>query len=463
VSRATAGRIWLASGCLLLVGLVWDNMAILGDGFWCLAAGDFVLRTHSLPTVDPFAFTSRAVPWVLHMPAFQVGGAWLVAHAGLRAFMAACTVPIAASACVLWLVPARRLRAQAIVLPVVILYVLVDADDISARGQAFGDLGLVLLFVAIERIRTGSRVWPGWPVLLGMAWANLHPSFLLGIALPLGFAAAATLEPAPLGSVPRRLVVFSGLALAGACVNPYSVVLLIDVVKLWADPTTAGIDLFRSPNFHSPGWLSPLVLAIVLLVLLGRQARARRARSDSAMLLAFMVAACLARRYVTMLVAFEALLVARLASEEPLRDSPRWTTGALLGFAGLQGSYGAVLLSESKDPLRDVPAAAGETIDRLALPDRVLNPYHWGGYLEWAWRGRRKVFIDGRNQLFSNGVFDDEELIASVAPQAATLLDLYEIQTVLWEGGAPLDQALAHDPRWREVHRDRIAVVYVRR
>jgi hypothetical protein len=376
--------------------------------------------------------------------------------------MAACTAPIVAAACVLWLVPKRNLGARLIVFPVVLLYVLVDADDISARGQAFGDLDFALLLIGIDRIRAGSRVWPGWPILLGAAWANLHPSFLLAIAVPLAFAAAERLESASTGSVSRRLVVFSGLALAGACVNPYSVVLLIDVVKLWADPTTAGIDLFQSPDFHSPGWLSPMALAVVLLLLLGRQAKAGRGRSDAAMLIAFVIAACMARRYVTMLLAFEAMAVARVASGLRLPDAPRATVGALFGLAGLQGIAGALLVSEGKDPVRDVPAAAGETIDRLALPDRVLNPYHWGGYLEWAWRGRRKVFIDGRNQLFSNGVFDDEALIASVAPQAATLLDLYEIQTVLWEGGAPLDQALAQDPRWREVHRDRIAVVYVR-
>ena len=463
VSRSNAERIWVVSGCLLFAGLVWRNMAILGDGFWCLAAGDFVLKTGSLPSVNPFAFTSRAVPWVLHMPAFQVGGAWLVAHAGLRSLMVASTVPIASAAAILWLVPSRDSRARALVFPVVLLYLLVDADDISARGQAFGDLGLALLLVAIDRLRAGSRVWPGWPVLLGAVWANCHPSFLLAVVLPLSFAAAEMLEPAALRRGPLRLAAFSGLALVGTCLNPYSIVLLIDVVKLWADPTTAGIDLFQSPDFQSPGWLAPFALALGLLYLLSRRAGTGRGRSDAALLIVFMIAACMARRYVTALVAFEAVQVARMASALPASTTPRWTSSAMLGVAGLQGVIGAVLLAEHKDPLRDVPAEASEAIERLALPDRVLNPYHWGGFLDWAWQGRRKVFIDGRNQLFSNGVFDDAALISAVAPQAGTLLDVYEIQTVLWESGAPLDGALARDERWREVHRDRLAVVYVRR
>jgi hypothetical protein len=144
-------------------------------------------------------------------------------------------------------------------------------------------------------------------------------------------------------------------------------------------------------------------------------------------------------------------------------DVPRWATGALLGLASLQAVGAAVMLSERRDPFRDVPVLATSAVERLDLPDRVLNPYHWGGYLEWAWAGRRKVFIDGRNQLFSNGVFDDSRAIASVAPQTATLLDIYEIGTVLWEAGTPLDDALAQDPRGRAVRRDHLAVVYVRR
>jgi hypothetical protein len=142
---------------------------------------------------------------------------------------------------------------------------------------------------------------------------------------------------------------------------------------------------------------------------------------------------------------------------------PRWTAGALAGAAAIQLAIGAWWLADRKDPLRDVPAESAALVERLGLPDHVLNPYHWGGYLDWAWAGRRKVFIDGRGELFSNGVFDDEARIARVAPEAATLLDVYEIRTVLWERGTPLDAALAHDPGWREVHRDRLAVVYVRR
>ena len=326
-------------------------MAILGDGF--LVPGCRRLRPQdgrpsqrrplhvhvALPSTG--SFTCRPFRWAAH------GSSRMRA---LRSLAIACTVPIASAAAILWRAPSRDWRARALVLPVVLLYLLVDADDISARGQAFGDLGLVVLLVAIDRLRAGSRVWPGWPVLLGAAWANFHPSFLLAVVLPLAFAAAEMLEPAALRRGPLRLVAFSTLALVGACLNPYSIVLLVDVVKLWADPTTAGVDLFQSPDFSIPRLAGAFSRSpSASCTCWTRRARTERGRSDAALLIAFMIAACMARRYVTALVAFEVVQIARMASALPASPPPRWTSSALLGLAALQGVIGAALLAGHKD------------------------------------------------------------------------------------------------------------------
>lgn len=456
-------RAWVVSCCALLVAIVWHEMAILGDGFWCLAAGDFFLRTHAFPDFDPFSFSSRHVPWLMDMPAFQIGGAWLVARGGLLAWMAACTLPIATAAAIPWLVCARDTSARLLSFPITLLYVLVDADDISARGQAFGDLALAILLVLMARLRRGRTLRPWWPLLLGAVWANFHPSFVLAMALPLAFAASEWLEPRSLRAPTKPLFAFSALAGIGACVNPASLLLFLDVAELCIDPTTAKVDLFTTPDFRKPLWLAPFALAVVLLVVMARRARVERGRADAAMLIAFMAAACTGRRYGTMLVAFEVVLVAeRGAGALRGRLTDRLAL-ALAGAAALQALAFAWLLGERKDALRDVPKESVQAIDRLGLPDRVLAPYHWGGYLDWVWGGRRKTFIDGRGQLFSNGVFEDARRIGAAGPDARLLLDIYEIRTVLWESRAPLDRALASDEAWREVHRDRLAVLYVRR
>jgi hypothetical protein len=458
-----AERGWIASAVVLAAGRVWHDMAILGDGFWCLAGGEFVLRTGALPAADPFAFTSRHMPWILDMPLFQVGGAWLVAHLGLRSLMVACTLSVVAAAATAWLGLARSTWARLCAFPVMLLYLASQARDVSARAQSFADVCLVVLLLLLVRARRGTRVHPACALLLGAAWANLHPSFLLVAILPAAFAAAERLEPQPLRAPVRPMLLLAGLALLGACVNPYTVMLFVDVGMVLGNPTTRYVDLFQPPDFRDPAALAPIALAAILALWLARRPAGERWRADAALLLGFTAAACLARRHGPALVALEALLVADRASSVAGPAMPRWVAGALAGAAAAQIALGVWWLADRKDPFRDVPAESAALVERLGLPDRMLNPYHWGGYLDWSWAGRRKVFIDGRGELFSNGVFDDAMRIANVAPEAATLLDVYEIRTVLWERGTPLDAALAHDPRWREVHRDRLAVVYVRK
>ncbi|HXX67242.1 MAG TPA: hypothetical protein VEK07_08675 [Polyangiaceae bacterium] len=454
---------WIAAGCGLILTLVWHEMAVLGDGFWCIAAGDFVLRHHAFPDSDPFSFTSRHVPWLMDMPAFQIGGAWLAAHFGLLALMAACTLPIASAAAILWLTFARDTRARLLAFPVALLYVLVDADDLSARGQAFGDLGLAVLIILLVRLRRGRRVHPLWPLLLAGVWANFHPSFVLAAALPVAFASAEWLEPRSRRAPVTTLLVFAGLAVVGACLNPASLLLFVDIAELCGDPTTARVDLFTTPDFRRPQWLLPIAVALVLLVVLARRAKLERARADAALLIGFVLAECMARRYTTMLVAFEMVLVAEQAAASTSRSLTGRASVGLAGAAAVQALLSAGLLAERKDPLRDVPAESVQAIERLGLPDHVLSPYHWGGYLDWVWAGRRKTFIDGRGQLFSNGVFDDAQRLSAAAPGARMLLDIYEIRTVLSESRGPLDRALSKDDAWREVHRDRLAALYVRR
>jgi hypothetical protein len=94
----------------------------------------------------------------------------------------------------------------------------------------------------------------------------------------------------------------------------------------------------------------------------------------------------------------------------------------------------------------------------------LLNEFAWGGYLMYRFDGARPVFIDGRNNRYDNGVFDDYMQMTFASPSLDALLDAYQINTVLWTAGWPLDRALAERQQtWTELYRDAISVIYVRR
>jgi hypothetical protein len=142
-----------------------------------------------------------------------------------------------------------------------------------------------------------------------------------------------------------------------------------------------------------------------------------------------------------------------------------WTVvsvGSQVLFAGALLLPSWFALREHKDPLQHVPAKAAEV--SRALPQNIMNPYHWGGYLAYAWNGNPEYFIDGRDiiGLVSNGILDDSARLRAGTEDWQRILDTYEIKTVVWERGAPLDFCLAHASAWKLMHRDALAVVYMR-
>ena len=460
----TLDRAFVLSGACALVALSWHQMAIVGDGFWYIATGRLIIDGRGLPHDDPFSFASAPGKWHVVNAASAVLFAAVADGWGLRALMVMATLVEGAAATFLWLSSATTRLSKLALLPLALLFVQIDAQDLSARGQVFGDLGFVLLLWLLFRMRDGRKVHPLAAFALGVIWVNLHLSFQMAFVIPLVFAAILCFEAPEKRPPLRPFVVFAACAFCGFLVNPYGARYLPVIWNLTFAPATATFDLFQSPDFHDPIWLVAPALALAIAAWCYSSDAPWR-RSNALLLLAFVYAACVSRRYVTQLVAVESVVLgALLATWEPARLARLVPAASALAAVVLLASS-VSWTAEKKDPLRDVPADAAKLVRERDLPGNVMNPLHWGGYLAYAWAGRPRYFIDGRDHviLFGNGAFDDSSALWVGATQWREILDAYAIRTVVWERGAPLDWLLAQDGGWVNLHRDRIAVVYTRR
>jgi hypothetical protein len=144
----------------------------------------------------------------------------------------------------------------------------------------------------------------------------------------------------------------------------------------------------------------------------------------------------------------------------------RFAVPAAFAMAGVELAAAMALVARPRDFLVQVPAGATAFVQnsgRGALPDHVYAPYHWGGYLDWAFDRRRKVFIDGRNMLFHNGVLEDALAIQTAQPGWSQLLESYDIETLITERWSRLEAAVASDPAWQPLFQDERASVYVKK
>jgi MFS family permease len=442
--------------------MAWSTVSIQGDGFWYVVAGRWVLETGRLPERDPFSYTAMKDAWVLHMPLCQVVMAWLDARWGPASLVILGTLLAWLACMLLWLPHGRSRFARVAALGLVVLWAWLERDTLSVRGQLVGDVGFAVLLWGLERGRRGRAV-PAWAmVLLGSVWASSHPSFLLVVALPALWAAAMVVDP---GFHPRAwkpLISMAAWGLLGTGLSPYSFRAIPEAMALAANPTTPRVNLFRSPDFHDPGWLVLALVTVACAALLLRGRRPRR-RSLALLLLVALLAVAWSQRYAFLPVGLGVVAMAEVAGPWLNRWARRRAGLVVTAAAGVAALLlGGRLALTPRDAMDHAPVAAASAVDELHLPDNVLGFYGWGGYLLYRWAGQRPIFIDGRNNLYANGVVMDYMRVQAVAEGWEEVLDMYDLNTVLWLSQTPLDQALSRDPRWRQVYRDDSSVVFTR-
>src|SRR5258708_5156261 len=186
------------------------------DTGWHIRTGDIILKQRVIPTTDPFSFTRAGRAWFawewLADLAFGVAhrAAGLPGVALLGAFTIA--LAVAGSAALALRLGANFFAAAASA----VLLLGVSSLHWLARPHLFSWL-LGLAFVAIAELHIAELQRPGkrmlWLLpLLGVLWANVHGSFLLGPAILAAYA---------LGRRQIDYFLVTLLTLLGTFINPF--------------------------------------------------------------------------------------------------------------------------------------------------------------------------------------------------------------------------------------------------
>jgi hypothetical protein len=126
------------------------------------------------------------------------------------------------------------------------------------------------------------------------------------------------------------------------------------------------------------------------------------------------------------------------------------------------------ILPEDKRSLvsaADTPVRAAEYLRTNPLPPgRVFTHLAWGGYFDWAVWPSAQPFLDGRIEIHPPQVWMDYLTITFPGAEWRSLLDQYEIGTLVLDRSAEADLArvLAADSGWHKTYEDDQAVVFVR-
>jgi len=443
--------------------MLWD-----GDTLWHLATGDWMLSHHRLAATDPFSFTVPGKPWTnlewlseLIMAPIYAAGSW----SGLQLWFA---FAIGALTLVIGAETARKLPVFSWA-AALFLALACTTQSWLARPHLMALPILALWTVELIRAREAHRAPPLWLLPVMTLWANLHGSFLLGLALVVPFAAEALIEESfgRLKAV-RGWVLFGLAAGMAALITPHGIDGVLHPIRIGSMRTLQQIAEWKSSDFSRPTALE-LTLLTALFALLYRGVKVPLVRL--AILLGLLHLTLKETRHQMVFAVVAVLLLAEpigraLAGDKPAFALPRMSSrvrmaalaAIVLAFAGISAARLLIPAHLTDGPTAPIAALAHAPRELRAQP--VLNDYGMGGYLIF---NGVKAFIDGRADMYGDDFFEAYvNALKPDQPKLQALLAKYKVRWTILRAENPAIPAMDAMPGWKRLYADKSAVIHVK-
>jgi hypothetical protein len=444
-----------------------------GDTNWHVAAGRWILAHHAIPATDPFSYTAAGKLWIAHEWLSEV----LMASAYLAAGWAGVVLLIGLAAGLAFGLIAAELRLWMGPLGQIVGLGLCFAclePFLYARPHIIAMPVLVFWTRSLLAARRAGRAPRLELTLLMAVWANLHASFIFGLAVIGPFALEALL------SQPNKLKtvvdwgVFGVVSGCFALATPHGFAGVVFPFMVMNMKVLANILEWRGASFQEPTLFEGAWLATVFL---GLWRGVKMPIFRLILLLGLVHMALQHVRQQAVLAALAPLLLAEPFGRalRPDRPGPRlvppvgwrpdWRAPSVPVAASLALFAAVVVGVRLACPLvrRDngnVPVTAMTHVPARLLGQPVFNEYAFGGYL--IFKGV-KVYVDGRADMYGDAFV--QKYLAVAGGARADVDAEFKRWNITWAIISPrdgLNQVLASRPGWRKLYGDPYAVLYAR-
>lgn len=474
---------------LLLVLFILTTQEVTDPDFWWhLRAGQYIFETRSIPHTDIFSFTFTGREWVTHEWLSEVLIYAIFKWLGWGGLVISFALIVTTAFGISYYSCEKNGAHPFVSWGAVLLGALATAPVWGVRPQMFSLL-LASVFIAVltncMRGEVGRSVWILPPLML--LWVNLHGGYVLGLVLIIialcGLTLDGLLERSPRGEILRHVAPLAFVLVACLMVvplNPNGVRLFTYPFEtLSSSVMQEHIEEWFSPNFHQTRFLPLAVLMFATFSALALSAKRVRA-SELLMLCATGYAVLRSGRHLPIF-AFAAVPLLALHASLWVK-SQNWASSLFapekivskqqtrLRFAVLVIALGLSMMNvrqvvarQAETEAQHFPVSAVEFMRAQNLPDPIFNWYDWGGYLIWKLYPERRVYIDGRADVYGDA-FIEEFLRASKGQgDWREPLRRYDIRTVIVKTDSPLASLLIKEEGWSKAFEDAQAVVLVKR
>jgi hypothetical protein len=467
-------------GGLLVTGVfvARHNFEVDPDLWWHLKVGEDILATHRWPIVDPYSFTAAGQPWLAYEWLGDVLFATVAHIGGLRGLQALFIILAAAIMLALYGYGTMRSKNSKAGFVAATVLLVLAAANFNLRPQMLGYLFLVLTAIALERFRQGKTAALWFLPILFLIWINTHGSWEIGLATIL-ICWLCGLKEFRLGDIEMhawrqdermKLSLVFLLCLAVLPMTPYGTRLAaypFDVASS-LPLNLAKIQEWQPMPLNSLG--PKLFLTLVLGTIALQIAVQFKWRVEDVILLvgATGMAFVHARFLLVFVPFFTPVFSTILARWMPgyQREKDPYVLNAVL-MAAMLGAMIHYFPSRAQiegNVSARFPVGAVNYLTNQRVPGPMFNSYVFGGYLLYSRGDTRKVFIDGRGELYEHaGIFADYLDMTLIRPGLLGIMRNYGIEACLLGREDPLAVFLAALPDWKSLYADNVSVLLVHR
>lgn len=457
------------------------------DFGWHLEVGKLISQK-SLPLTDPFSYSMPSYPYIDHEWLTNLFIFWTYHLSGKFTLSLIAGVFSLSSLLIAIKNPlSRRKVVESKTFSLINYTLLLLGASVILRYSGIRPQVESWLFLAVLlRVILDRKAWEKWKFTLPaffILWANLHASFVAGLA---AWFSVIALRSIRIRKINKFEIWVLGLSILGTLVNPYGIKLWPRVLgEMWLQVSEPS--LRWAINEWTPTFMSirlPLIVYIPFSFAFIWMNRQRLFLEEKGIFLIFFLLSMISTRHVPLWIIVSLPLAhvsisllyqdlkGRLARKKFRKAIKVVFLVSLFVFIleSILTVSGARYASEGNY----YPQKAVSYLRSNLPKGQIFSEYSWGGYLIWM-LPEKKVFIDGRMPSWRQGgdlasesqfALDDYRNIILGIVSYEELFDKYQIDTVLFPrpsevaaGSFNLVNKISKDG-WEKVYEDNVSAIF---
>ena len=492
----------LSVGSVFAFIFIIAHRSLFDTDIWLhLKTGEIILKNKSVPYFDIFSFTCQGVPWINHEWLFQIISYIVYSSFKVDGLIALETYIVIGSFLVLLFIGRQTTKSYFEISALLFLVAFACVSRFNIRPDIFSLL-FFAIYIYLLRFKLGKKII--WLIIpLQIFWVNIHGFFFLGPVLVFIFLLSELirrnlkfLPSAWKGnfvlsdSVYKRLALIFALSIGASFINPQGFSGFLYPVRIFQDIFQSQNQVFfmyiqeLKPTFGARNnfYIIILVLTVVALI-----TNFKKLKIVEIILFLFFFVFALKRRNVpfisfigfTIIISYLGRILEKIYKNYYIKILKILLCAVFIFYLGfkINGLLSASFYFDFKDnsvksmlfgvDSRRYPVNAVNFILNNNIPKELFNDFNSGAYLIGRAGPQRKVFIDGRTELYGAKFFKEQyDATSGNSKLFEQIVRKYNIKAVLLSYAITepyqIIKYIYYSPEWKLVFFDENGSVFLK-